>query len=76
MKDFLQFVIQRLVDHPEAISIESVEDGRHVTLRLKVAADDAGKVIGKKGNTASALRVLLRAVSAREGKSVELEILS
>ncbi|HVN49294.1 MAG TPA: KH domain-containing protein [Bacteroidota bacterium] len=76
MKDFLEFVVKQLVEHPDAISIETIENGRHVLLQLKVATEDTGKIIGKKGNNVAALRVLLRAIAARHDKRVELKILS
>lgn len=75
MKDFLEFVVKRLVDKPEAVSIEYTENGRHVSFQLKVAEEDTGKVIGKEGSTAAALRLLLRAISAKQGKRASLEIM-
>ena len=75
MKEFLEYVAKRLVDHPENVAIEFEEkDEKHV-FRLKVAEGDIGKVIGRRGQTATALRVLLRAVAAKEGKRVILDII-
>jgi hypothetical protein len=74
MKEFLEYVAKHLVDIPEQVSIEIEEkEGKHVFM-LKVAQTDVGKIIGKSGKTAMALRVLLRAVAAKEGKRALLDI--
>jgi hypothetical protein len=74
MKEFLEYVARHLVDIPEQVSIEMEEkEGKHV-FRLKVAQTDVGKIIGKSGKTAMAIRVLLRAVAAKEGKRALLDI--
>jgi hypothetical protein len=74
MKEFLEYVAKHLVDNPEQVVIEIEEkEGKHV-FKLKVAQTDVGKVIGKSGKTAMALRVLLRAVAAKEGKRALLDI--
>lgn len=76
MKEFIEFIAKHLVDNPEGVSIEvkSSEDNKFV-LSLKVQSDDVGKVIGKQGKTAQAMRTLLTAVAAKEGKRAILEIL-
>ncbi|RQV99608.1 MAG: KH domain-containing protein [Calditrichaeota bacterium] len=76
MKEFLEFIIKQLVDHPEEVRVEEIK-GEHLTIyELHVAKDDIGKVIGKKGKTVSAIRTLLNAGSAakKENRSI-LEIL-
>jgi uncharacterized protein len=74
MKEFLEFIAKHLVDNPEAIVLEhEIRDDRLV-FRLRVDAADVGKVIGRNGKTASALRVLLTAVAAKQGKRASLEI--
>jgi len=75
MKEFLEFVAKHLVDHPDQISIESEEKDGKLIFKLRVAEGDVGKVIGRGGKTASAVRVLLRAVAAKEGKRVVLDII-
>ena len=75
MRDFLQYVVQHLVDRPDLVALEQEEQENKVTFRLKVAQGEVGKVIGKNGRTAQAIRVLLAAVAAREGKRAVLEIL-
>jgi len=75
MKDLIAFIATRLVDDPESVdTVEREEDGT-VTVELRVAKDDLGKVIGKQGRTARAMRAVLAAVSAKEEKSSRLEIL-
>ncbi|MGE5430349.1 MAG: KH domain-containing protein [Syntrophomonadaceae bacterium] len=76
MKEFIEFIAKHLVDNPDGVSIDekSSEDNK-IVLSLKVSAEDVGKVIGKQGKTAQAMRTLLTAVAAKEGKRVVLEIL-
>lgn len=74
MKEFIEFIAKNLVDSPNEVSItEEVKDNK-VVFRLKVGQNDIGKVIGKKGKTAQAMRVLLSAVGAKSGKRTILEI--
>jgi predicted RNA-binding protein YlqC (UPF0109 family) len=76
MKEFIEFIAKHLVDNPNSVSIEEkVPEENKVVLSLKVQADDVGKVIGKQGKTAQAMRTLLTAVAAKEGKRAILEIL-
>jgi predicted RNA-binding protein YlqC (UPF0109 family) len=75
MKDLIKHIAQALVDNPEQVKVEEVE-GRHTSvLELKVAKEDLGKVIGKKGRTAQAIRTLLNAASAKVKKRTVLEII-
>jgi predicted RNA-binding protein YlqC (UPF0109 family) len=75
MKDIIAFIASRLVDDPDAVNtVEREEDGT-VTVELRVAKEDLGKVIGKQGRTARAMRAVLAAVSAKEDKRSRLEIL-
>jgi predicted RNA-binding protein YlqC (UPF0109 family) len=75
MKDFLEFLAKHLVDHPEQVILEMEIKDEKTVFRLKVAQDDVGKIIGRDGKTASAVRVLLRAVAAKEGKRAVLDII-
>ena len=75
MKEFLANIIHPLVDHPDQVSITEVEGSRTTVYELRVGQGDLGKVIGKSGNTARAIRTLLAAASARQGKRAVLEIL-
>jgi len=74
MHDFVVFIARHLVDKPEQIALEHEEREDKIVFRLRVAEQDVGKVIGKKGRTAQSLRVLLAAVAARQGKRAILEI--
>ncbi len=74
MKDFLEFVVLNLIDHPDQVKIELEERENKAIFTLIVAEQDVGKVIGKKGRTAQAMRTLLAAVAAKQGKRAILEI--
>ncbi|KJS31700.1 MAG: RNA-binding protein [Desulfatitalea sp. BRH_c12] len=75
MKDLVKFIAQALVDHPEQVSVNEIEGNQTSVLELKVAKDDLGKVIGKQGRTAQAIRTLLSAASAKLKKRTVLEII-
>jgi predicted RNA-binding protein YlqC (UPF0109 family) len=76
MKQFIEFIAKYLVDDPEAVVVEeTIDQEKKINLTLKVRREDIGKVIGKKGKTAIAMRTLLTAVAAKEGKRAMLEIL-
>jgi predicted RNA-binding protein YlqC (UPF0109 family) len=74
MKDVLEYLAKHLVDDPEAVNVSEVEGDGTVTLRLTVAADDMGKVIGRGGRTARAIRDLVRAAGTKTGVSTFVEI--
>lgn len=74
MKDVLEYVAQHLVDDPDAVEVTEVEGERSVILQLRVAPDDMGKVIGKGGRTARAIRSIVRAAGTRQGVSTLVEI--
>lgn len=76
MKEFLEYVARSLVDEPDAVSVEVNEEGDRVELTLTVDERDMGRVIGRDGRIANAIRSLLRVMGARDGRHVELEILS
>lgn len=76
MKEFIEYIAKQLVDNPDGVAIdEKVDEDKKVLLSLKVSQSDIGKVIGKQGKTAQAMRVLLTAVAAKHGKRAVLEIL-
>jgi predicted RNA-binding protein YlqC (UPF0109 family) len=76
MKEFIEFIAKYLVDSPEHVVVEeTIAEDKKVNLTLRVKQEDVGKVIGKKGRTAIAMRTLLTAVAAKEGKRAMLEIL-
>ncbi len=74
MKDLIGYIAQALVDHPEQVVVTEVEGDQTDALELKVAKEDIGKVIGKKGRTARAMRTILSAASAKIKKRTVLEI--
>ena len=73
-KELVEYVAKALVDDPEAVTVTEVEDEEGSVIELHVAEDDMGKVIGRNGSVAKALRTLLKVTAAREGSSVQLEI--
>jgi len=74
MKDLILYLAQALVDHPEQVTVTELEGSQTTVLELKVAKKDIGKVIGKQGRTARALRTILNAASAKMEKRAVLEI--
>jgi predicted RNA-binding protein YlqC (UPF0109 family) len=74
-KALVEYVAKALVDHPDQVSVEAVEEPTTTTVRLKVAPADLGRVIGKQGRTARAMRTLLHATAARSKRRAVLEIL-
>lgn len=75
MKEFVEFIAKHLVDQPECVSIvEECTDNR-VVLKVSVAPPDVGKIIGKQGRTAFAIRVLASAVGKRGGKKVVVDVI-
>lgn len=75
LEELIRYVSRALVDEPDDVRVATVEDDRAVVLELTVAEDDLGKVIGKDGRTARAMRTVLAASSARLKKRAVLEIL-
>lgn len=71
---FLEFLIKSLVDHPEEVKIKRTVDEMGVLMTLDVHPDDMGKVIGRSGNTAKAIRILLRVVGMKNNARVNLKI--
>lgn len=76
MKEFIEFIVKKLVDHPDEVKVSQIDSEKTVILELQVKEGDLGKVIGKKGRTAKALRTLLTAAAAKQGqKRAILEII-
>ena len=75
MKEFIDYIAKQLVDQPDNVVIEEESRDDKLILKLKVAQPDVGKIIGKKGRTAFALRTLVAAVGKKAGKKVFLEVL-
>jgi hypothetical protein len=74
-KDLIEYIAKALVDHPEQVKVAEIEGERTSVLELSVAKEDLGKVIGKQGRTARAIRVILGATSAKLKKHFVLEII-
>lgn len=75
MKDLVEFMAKALVENPDEVSVSERSYRERVVLRLRVAPDDAGRVIGKGGRVANAMRSVLRVSSIRQGRDVTLKIL-
>jgi predicted RNA-binding protein YlqC (UPF0109 family) len=75
MRDLIYYIAKALVDHPDQVSVQEVEGNQTSVLELKVAKEDLGKVIGKQGRTARAMRTILSAASAKIKKRTVLEII-
>jgi len=75
MKELLKTLAQALVDKPEDVEVSQIEGERSIILQLKVAPEDVGKVIGKEGRIAKALRTIIKASATKEGKKAMVEIL-
>lgn len=74
MKDLITLIAKELVDHPEEVSVREVEGNRSAVLELKVAKVDLGKIIGRQGRNAQAMRTILSAASGKVKKRIILEI--
>jgi len=75
MKEVLEIIAKSLVDEPDKVEVKEVEGEQSVILELKVAENDMGKVIGKQGRIAKAIRTVVKAAASRENKHVVVEIL-
>ena len=75
MKEFIEYIARQLVDQPADVVVVEESNDDKLILKLKVAQPDIGKIIGKKGRTAFALRTLVAAVGKKAGKKVLLEVL-
>jgi predicted RNA-binding protein YlqC (UPF0109 family) len=74
MKELVEFIAKELVDHPEEVSVTEVDKDGSLTLELRVHPEDMGKVIGKQGKIAKAIRTVVKAASMKENRKVHVEI--
>ena len=74
MEELVEYIAKSLVNDPSQVRVTQTRRGNSVTLSLRVDQEDVGRVIGRNGQVANAMRVLLRVMSARQGKRVNLEI--
>lgn len=75
MKELVEIIAKALVDNPDDVKVNEIEGERSIILELKVAPDDMGKVIGKQGRIAKAIRTVVKAAATKEEKRVVVEIL-
>ena len=74
MKDLLLYIARSLVDNPDAVSVTDIEGEQELTLELRVAPEDMGKVIGRQGRIAKEIRTLVRSYAQRTGQKVSVDI--
>jgi predicted RNA-binding protein YlqC (UPF0109 family) len=75
VKDLVEFIVKALVDYPEEVRISEVEGEQSVIYEIRVSQEDMGKIIGKQGRIARALRTIVKAAGAKKGKKTAVEIL-
>ena len=75
MKELVEVIAKSLVDHPEAVVVDEKQEGQQTVLEVHVAEDDMGKVIGRQGRIAKALRTVVKAAATRENTKVTVEII-
>ena len=75
MKELVEVIAKALVDHPEEVSVNEKNEGRTIVLELHVAEGDMGKVIGKQGRIAKAIRSVVKAAASKENKKVIVDIM-
>ncbi len=73
-RDFIEYVVRLIVDHPEEVEVTRTIDEMGVLITLKVSKEDMGKIIGKNGQTAKSLRILLRVIGSKNNARVNLKI--
>ncbi|MDR1778535.1 MAG: KH domain-containing protein [Clostridiales Family XIII bacterium] len=74
MEELVRLIAKSLVDEPDAVNVSSTEEGNEIKIELRVAENDMGKVIGKQGRIAKAIRTVVTAVATRENKQVSVDI--
>ena len=75
MKELVEFMAKSLVDNPDAVTVNEVNGEQSIILELKVAPDDMGKIIGKQGRIAKAIRTVVKAAALKQNKRVIVEII-
>lgn len=74
MKELVEYIAKSLVDDPSQVSVTEIHGSTTIILELRVAPEDMGRVIGRNGRVANAMRTLLKVIAAKQGKRVTLEI--
>jgi hypothetical protein len=75
VKEVLEYIVAQLVEHPEEVRVDERADGDEVILEVRVAPTDTGKIIGRQGRIARAIRTVVKAAAARDGRRVTVDIL-
>lgn len=75
MRELVEYLVKALVDNPDAVEVESFEDGEELVLEVTVAEEDLGRVIGRGGRIANAIRTVARAAGTREDRRIAVDIL-
>jgi predicted RNA-binding protein YlqC (UPF0109 family) len=75
MEDFVAYIIKNLVSKPEEVVVSSSDDQEQISIEIRVAVEDIGKVIGRRGNTINALRTIVRTVATRLGRRAQVELI-
>ncbi|MGE5509124.1 MAG: KH domain-containing protein [Chitinophagales bacterium] len=75
MKELVEYIVRQLVDQTDEIRVEEHEDGDELVVEVKVAPQDAGRIIGRQGRIAKAIRTLVKAAAVRDGRRVSVDIL-
>ena len=74
MKDLLLYIARNLVEHPDGVTVTEIQGEQELTLELRVAPEDMGKVIGRQGRIAKEIRTIIKSVAQRDGQKVSVEI--
>ena len=74
MEELISYIAQNLVDHPEDVKIVTKEENGEVTLELSVHPDDMGKIIGKQGRMAKAIRTIVKAAAVKDGRQIRYNV--
>ncbi|MDY0234448.1 MAG: KH domain-containing protein [Gudongella sp.] len=75
MGELVEFIAKALVDNPDEVSVNEIEGSQSIIIELKVASDDMGKIIGKQGRIAKAIRTVVKAAAIKDNKRVVVEII-
>lgn len=75
MKDLIEYIAKSIVTQPDAVSVNELSSDDGITIKLQVADDDRGRIIGKQGKVAQSMRMLLRVMAVKQGARVHLQIL-
>lgn len=75
MKELLSYIAKHLVDNPDEVSVTEIENDTDTVFEVRVAESDMGKIIGRQGRIVKEIRILMRSVAQRQGKSVSVEIM-